>query len=76
MKKLADMIDKRLKMRTDKLIETGVEAFDGTPFRNEECRMTNDELWSRCAPSIHKFTIDRIPLSRIAAKIIPDMDMK
>ena len=29
MKKLADMIDKRLKMRTDKLIETGVEAFDG-----------------------------------------------
>ena len=29
MKKLADIIAKRLKMRTDKLIETWVEAFDG-----------------------------------------------
>ncbi len=29
MKKLADIIAKRLKMRTEKLIETWVEAFDG-----------------------------------------------
>jgi hypothetical protein len=29
MKKLSDIIAKRLKVRTDKLIETWVEAFDG-----------------------------------------------
>jgi len=29
MKKLGDIIAKRLKNRTDKLIETWVEAFDG-----------------------------------------------
>jgi len=28
---------------------------------NVECRLTNDELWSRFAPSIYKFKIDRIP---------------